>query len=187
MNTVNGSTLTTPRYKLACCITTYKGEKHTSTYINQVQYKNSVLELKYYHSRGIMLFRDNLINTTLPNYDTLTDTSDTTLRRDVVITLNNITISKATATTNGIGVKLRDTNGGFISEGGTIGLKVDGTTITLKSGSTTEHFTGTTTQYLLVDLSKYSNGAHTLTVNYSGSKTTKVASAKTTIDVTFTT
>lgn len=187
VNTVNGSTLTTPRYKLACCITTYKGEKNTSTYINQYQYKNTVLELQDYHSRGIILFRDKLLNTYLPSFDTITDITDTTNVRTSVISIDNTTISKATATTKGIGISIRDSNGGFIPNGGNLGLKVDGTTITLKSGSNTEHFTGTATQYLLVDLSKYSNGSHTLTVNYSGSKTTKVASAKTTIDVTFTT
>lgn len=187
VNTVNGSTLTTPRYKLSCCITTYKGENKTSTYINQYQYKNTVLELQDYHSRGIVLFRDKLLNTSLPSFDTITDITDTTNVRTIVISIDNTTISKATATTKGIGISLRDSNGGFIPQGGNIGLKVDGITITLKSGSTKEHFTGTATQYLLVDLSKYSNGAHTLTVNYSGSKTTNVATAKTTIDVTFTT
>lgn len=187
VNTVNGSTLTTPRYKLACCITTYKGEKNTSTYINQYQYKNTVLELQDYHSRGIILFRDKLLNTSLPSFDTITDITDTTNVRTSVISIDNTTISKATATTKGIGISIRDSNGGFIPNGGNIGFKIDGKTVTLKSGSTTEHFTGTATQYLLVDLSKYSNGSHTLTVNYSGSKTTKVASAKTTIDVTFTT
>ncbi|MGI6565610.1 hypothetical protein [Methanosphaera sp.] len=187
VNTVNGSTLTTPRYKLACCITTYKGDNNTNTFINQVQYKNAILELKDYHSRGIIFFRDNLLNTSLPSYDTIIDTSDTTTKRDVKFTIDNTTISKATASTTGIGIQLRDTNGGFIPNGGNIGMKVDGKTVTLKSGSTTEHFTGVATQYILIDLSTYSNGAHTLTLNYSGSTVTKVSSGSSTIDVTFTT
>lgn len=187
VNTVNGSTLTTPRYKLSCCITTYKGENKTSTYINQDQYKNTVLELQDYHSRGIVLFRDKLLNTNLPSFNTITDITDTTNVRTSVISIDNTTISKATATTKGIGISIRDSNGGFIPNGGNIGFKIDGKTVTLKSGSTKEHFTGTATQYIQVDLSKYANGSHTLIINYSGSKTTKVSAAKSTLNVTFTT
>lgn len=162
--------LSTAHAKLTGCITTYKGDSNTTSKVGFYEYKYQLVELLNEGSHGYIFFSEGLFGSSLPpSYTLLKNTSDSSTKLETSITLSSTTISKATASTTGIGIVLRDTRGGYLRKAGEIRLKLDNEVLTLSNSDTTMNYDGSTTFNVPVDLSTYSNGSHTLNVYYNGS------------------
>lgn len=115
----------------------------------------------------------NYFDTNFPSFNSLTDTNNQDTNVDTYgyipkDTNGNYVISKSNAFTTGIQIQLRDKYGGLLLHGGTVGIKVDDKTVTLRNGSTTMHYPGGETISLQCDLSQYSLGTHNLMILFSG-------------------
>lgn len=179
--------LSTAHAKLTGCITTYKGDSNTTSKVGFYEYKYQLVELLNEGSHGYIFFREGLFGSSLPpSYNLLKSTSDSSTKLETSITLSSTTISKATASTKGISIVLRDTRGGYLRKAGKIRLKLDSEVLTLSNSDTTMNYDGSTTFNVPVDLSTYSNGSHTLNVYYNGSLSYKYNAKSTDFTITLT-
>lgn len=179
----------TNRDNVLPAITTYCGEytyKNTTKIrrlLTANEYKYQLHALFLYCIRGVALFRAGLIPSGVASYSQITDVSNTNTNVNSTVSLVTTTISKTTANTTGIGIKLRDIQGGYV-KGGSCGLKIDGKTLTLKNGTTTIDYNNTSTFNIPVNLATFSNGSHTLTVIYVTKPKYKINSVRKTFNIT---
>lgn len=197
---INGATAGgTTRNNIIGILQTYKGDGNESQLIGVQELIYNTMAMTMFTNSGYIYFRAGLTKglystpTQVRNRKSNADAgAENKVERSTVVKLKTTSISKTTASTDGIMFSVLDKYGGYV-EGGTATIYIDGTSMELTNCISSSQKTSMAItskrwhSFKVKDISTIETGQHTIRIGYGNVKQGVNSSSSGVINVTFTT